>query len=250
MARSTKHQTRQMPLLFRSEEGIDRAAAFEALGQRLSDLLGYPVELTITDNRRTMISTRHRQGVWNVRLHHMFMKADDATVRALSRYIRRNDRRAGAHLDLFIRDNEHRIRKGRRPLVRVETRGQHHDLRAIFDALDAEHFGGSIRDVRVTWGRRPPEQPRRRRRSIRLGTYVAEDRLIRIHPFLDRQWVPRFFVAYVVFHEMLHHVVPAPVENGRQRFHSPEFRRLERGYPDYDRAIAWERANLQRLLSY
>ena len=250
MARSTKSQPKQMPLLFRSEQSTDREAAFEALGQRLSDLLGDPVELIVTDNRRTMISSRHRQGLWQVRLHHMFMEADDTTVRALSRYIRRNDRRAGAHLDAYIRDNEHRIRKGRRPLVRVKTRGEHHDLRAIFDELNAEYFEGRIRDVRVTWGRRPPARGRRRRRSIRLGTYVAEDRLIRIHPFLDQEWVPPFFVAYVMFHEMLHHVVPAPVRNGRQRFHSAEFRKLERGYPDYDRAIAWERANLPRLLRY
>lgn len=250
MAASKKQQTRQMPLLFRSEETSDREAAFAALGQRLSDLLKDPVELVITDNRRTMISSRHRQGVWHVRLHHMFIEADDATVRALTRYIRRNDRRAGAHLDAYIRDHEHRIRKGRRPLVRVKTRGEHHDLRAIFDELNDGHFGGSVRDVRVTWGRRPPARGRRRRRSIRLGTYVAEDRLIRIHPFLDQAWVPRFFVTYVVFHEMLHHVVPARVENGRQRFHSAEFRSLERAYPDYEQAIAWERANLPRLLRY
>lgn len=246
----SRMQPSQMPLLFRSESENDRVAAYDALGQRLSDLLREPVELMVTDNRRTMISSRHREGLWHVRLHHMFIDADEPTVRALARYIARNDRRAGAHLDTFIRDNEHRIRKGRRPVVRVHTQGRHHDLGAIFDALNEQHFTGRVTGVRVTWGRRPPASSRKRRRSIRLGTYVAEDKLIRIHPFLDQEWVPRYFVAYVVFHEMLHHVVPAPIRNGRQCFHSPEFRALERAYPDYDRALAWERSNLPRLLRY
>lgn len=237
-----------MPLLFRSERETGRDAAFDVLGQRLSDLLREPVELVVTDNRRTMISSQYRAGVWHLRLHHMFVEADDTTVRALARYITRNDRRAGAHLDAYIRDNEHRIRKGRRPVVRVHTRGRHHDLKSIFDQLNERHFGGSVNNVRVTWGRRPPARGRRRRRSIRFGTYVAEDRLIRIHPFLDQEWVPRYFVAYVVFHEMLHHVVPAPIRNGRQCFHGAEFRSLERAYPDYERALAWERTNLPRLL--
>lgn len=175
----------------------------------------------------------------------MFLEADDATVRALGRYLTSTDRKAAAHLDTFIASNTHRIRKdaGRRP--RLRTRGENHDLAEIFDELNAEWFGGKI-DVLVTWGRRPP---RRRRRSIRLGTYVLAEGLIRIHPVLDQPWVPRFFVAYVLFHEMLHHVVPAPLENGRQQFHSAEFRELERSYPDYRRAIAWEQANLRRLLS-
>lgn len=239
-----------MPLLFRSDEVNDQDAAFDALGQRLSNLLREPVELVVTDNRRTMISSRHSGGGWLVRLHHMFVYADDPTVRALARYLARNDRGAGAHLDAYIRDNEHRIKKGRRRVLRVHTRGQHHDLSAIFDELNDRYFHGRIVGVRVTWGRRPPEQGRRRRRSIRLGTYVAEDQLIRIHPFLDQEWVPRFFVAYVLFHEMLHHVVPAPVRNGRQCFHSPEFRSLERAYPDYERALGWERTNLTKLLRY
>ncbi len=243
-------QPSQMPLLFRSERETDREAAFDALGRRLSNLLREPVVLVVTDNRRTMISSRHRDGVWHVRLHHMFVEADDPTVRALARYIARNERRAGAHLDAYIRDHEHRIRKGRRRVVRVHTRGTHHDLRAIFDELNEIHFDRVVDGVRVTWGRRPPSGGGRNRRSIRLGTYVAEDRLIRIHPFLDQEWVPGYFVSYVVFHEMLHHVVPAPVRNGRQRFHSAEFRRLERAYPDFERALAWERTNLPKLLRY
>ena len=47
------------------------------------------------------------------------------------------------------------------------------------------------------------------RRSIKLGSYSATERLIRVHPALDRPWVPRYFVSYIVYHEMLHHVIPS-----------------------------------------
>ena len=37
-------------------------------------------------------------------------------------------------------------------------------------------------------------------------------------------------------------------ENGRRRFHSAAFLAEERTFPEYDRACAWEKANLDRLL--
>jgi hypothetical protein len=206
------------------------------------------VDVSITDNRHTMISAKRVEGGARVRIHHMFLEADDETVRALARYVTRSDRHASRALDGFIEAHQHRIRKEQPRPLPLRTRGRYHDLSDIFVELNEVWFDGDIDGVSVTWGRRAPTQ-RRRRRSIRLGTYVHEDGLIRIHPVLDQEWVPRFFVAYVLFHEMLHHLVEAPVVNGRKHFHTNEFRRKERAYPDYDRALSWERENLRRLLS-
>jgi hypothetical protein len=47
---------------------------------------------------------------------------------------------------------------------------------------------------------------------------------------------------------MLHQAVPPQLQGGRRISHSAEFRRREQAYPDYDRAIAWERENLALLL--
>ena len=78
---------------------------------------------------------------------------------------------------------------------------------------------------------------------------MQDARIIRIHPTLDRQEVPEFYVAAVVFHEMLHQMVPAVEVNGRRVVHGREFRRRERAYPDHARAKAWEERNLSLLLS-
>ena len=84
---------------------------------------------------------------------------------------------------------------------------------------------------------------------MKTGVYVQDARIIRIHPTLDRVEVPEFYVAAVVFHEMLHQAVPAREVNGRRIVHGAEFRGRERQYPDHARARAWEARHLGLLLS-
>ena len=83
-----------------------------------------------------------------------------------------------------------------------------------------------------------------------MGSYSVEDRLIRIHRALDRAFVPRFFVAWIVFHEMLHQVHDIRVINGRREFHSKEFMADESQFAQFDEAKRWERANIDALLMY
>ena len=86
------------------------------------------------------------------------------------------------------------------------------------------------------------------RRSIKLGSYCSRERLIRVHPVLDAGFVPRFFVEYIVYHELLHHMLPPIVRGGRRQLHDRRFKEHERAFPGYARALAWEREHLDRLL--
>jgi hypothetical protein len=43
--------------------------------------------------------------------------------------------------------------------------------------------------------------------------------------------VPEEFVRYIIFHEMLHAVVPSVRRNGQRRDHHATFRVLERRFP-------------------
>ena len=103
-------------------------------------------------------------------------------------------------------------------------------------------------DALITWGAKNGRP--RRRNSIKMGSYAVEDRLIRIHRSLDREFVPRFFVAWIVFHEMLHQVHDIRVKNGRREFHSKEFLADEAMYEHFDQAKSWERRHLDALLTY
>ena len=207
---------------------------------------GKGLELALTDNHYSMISIRRRPDGYRLRLHKMFVGAPPRIVRALARYVVHNDRRASQLLGDYIERHQHVIKRHeRKPRpFRGRTAGRHHDLQAIFDSLNAERFDSTL-EARITWG---PVTARRARRSIKMGSFAVEDRIIRIHPILDQDDVPPFFIRWIVFHEMLHgrHDI---LRKGRRRiFHSPAFIADEQSYPDFARATAWEKANLDRLL--
>ena len=223
---------------------------------------GRPVVLSITDNRHSIISHATRRGVLHARIHHMFLDAPPRVVDALVRYVARGDRDASQLVGAYIEANRARHARRRPRAIPLDTKGKHHDLLAIFDDLNERYFGGACTAL-VTWGRRTKRERGTARRMIRLGSYASLERLIRIHPVLDRSWVPRYFVAYVVYHEMLHHMIPAARGNARSQssnlasakgqvarrvLHPPEFLEREREFRNYDRALAWEKRHIGRLL--
>jgi hypothetical protein len=209
------------------------------------------VTVVLTDNRYTMISVRRvpKDKRYEVRLHHMFADADPVITRALARYIAENDPEASRILGDFIDGNSGHVRgrARRQPAQVIFTAGEHHDLRSIYDDLNARYFANKI-DALITWGAKNGRP--RRRNSIKMGSYAVEDRLIRIHRSLDREFVPRFFVAWIVFHEMLHQVHDIRVKNGRREFHSKEFLADEAMYERFEEAKRWERSHLDALLTY
>jgi hypothetical protein len=208
---------------------------------------GKSLRVILTDNRYTMVMVRRFSEGYAVRLHRMFAGAEGKLVRAVARYVVHNDARASAVIGAFIEKNQHIIRRQSRRARRVvlRTEGQAHDLQAIFERLNAQHFGGRL-DARITWG--PAPRSRQPRRSIKMGSFAVEDRIIRIHPVLDHPSVPEYFVAWIVFHEMLHGKHEVVRKGGRRCFHSKAFLAEERSFPDYERACAWERENIDRLL--
>jgi hypothetical protein len=239
---------RQVRLPRSPADEVDRVAV--ALSLYLPP--GKTLELALTNNHYSMISVRRKTDGYRLRLHHMFVDAAPRIVRALARYVVHNDRRASTLLGEYIEDHQHIIRQQeRRPRhIKLRTAGRHHDLQVIYDRLNGQMFAGSL-EARITWGPGPGAGQRdgvRRRRSIKMGSFAVEDRVIRIHPALDQENVPDFFVAWIVFHEMLHGKHEVRRTNGRRRFHTAEFLAEERTFPDYDRACAWEKANLDRLL--
>jgi predicted metal-dependent hydrolase len=208
---------------------------------------GKTLELALTNNHYSMISVRRKSDGYRLRLHQMFVDAEPRVVRALARYVVHNDRRASTLLGEYIEANQHIIRQQERKprAMTMRTAGRHHDLQAIYDRLNAQMFRGSL-EARITWG--PGGGKGKRRRSIKMGSFAVEDRLIRIHPSLDQDNVPDYFVSWIVFHEMLHGKHEVIRTNGRRRFHTQEFLDEEKTFPDYERACAWEKANLDRLL--
>ncbi len=223
-----------------------RVAEATRLADALSALLTEPVRLVVHDNRSTMVSWRRVEGRLHYRVHHMFLDAPGEVVEALAGFGRPGPaprrRSAGRRIDAWVRGHRTRIGEGRP--ARLEPRGRFHDLAALFREENEAWFGGVV-SARIGWG---SLRGAGRRRSIKTGVYLHDQRVIRIHPALDRPEVPGFYVRAVVFHEMLHQVVPVVERRGRRVVHPAEFRRRERAHPDWARARAWEAANLDLLL--
>ncbi len=128
---------------------------------------------------------------------------------------------------------------------RHPTRGDHHDLQAIFDRLNHDYFADEPIVATIRWGVRR-HRPKWRR-TVSLGQYVFEERCIILSASLDRWWVPSFVVEFVIYHEMLHQKHHYTVVNGKHQFHTRAFRVEEGTFAQYQEAILWERRHQFRL---
>jgi predicted metal-dependent hydrolase len=236
-----------LPVVASGPQILVHEGARQAIERRLGAAFEGAVRLAVTDNRRRMITHLRLRGTLRVRIHLMFLGAPEQVVDSLVRFVVDGDREASKLLGRYIDANAHRIRAAREVAGPLRSRGRYHDLEIVLARVNQRYFGGNIGEVRITWGRR--SEPRELRRvSIKLGSYSAAQRLIRVHPALDRNWVPRYFVEYIIYHELLHHVIPAVQSCRRALFHSPEFLHHEREFRHYERSIAWERKHIDRLL--
>ena len=224
-----------------SEAPIQQSA--ESLGAWLGRWFHRPVSVIFTENSATMLSFREDGGGVRLRIHRMFAKASEEVLWALAVYLRDGDRDAGTIVDAFIETHGPDYV---RP-VSLQPQGRFFHLQQIFDDLNQTYFHRACR-ARITWGK---ASSRRYRRSIQLGCYIDTDRLIRIHPCLDQAFVPRYYVAWVTFHEMLHEIFGVGTHGKKRRnLHPPEFLAIEESYPDYRLCKQWEAKNLYRLLKY
>lgn len=214
----------------------------------LRGLLGPRVLVRLTENRSTMISFSTKKGVTYVRLHAIFSEAPEHVLGAVARFVaeKRPGPKTAWLIDQWIEAHRHLVKRPERA-PRVLPRGEVHDLQAIYDELNPAYFRDRV-DARITWSVAAKKQ---KRSSIRLGSYLEDEKLIRIHPALDQSFVPEFFVASVVFHEMLHQLHGAhEALDGTRRVHTPAFRRDEAKFAEFRRARQWEAENLHRLLRY
>lgn len=125
-----------------------------------------------------------------------------------------------------------------RPLplpLEIPQNGPHH-----LDSLAAEihrTYFFKVPPLRVRWGH---SISRKRRRSIRLGSYNHITLEIRIHPALNSPRIPSFFIQSVIHHEYLHHMLGA---NHNRKFHAHE-----RQFRYHRESKEWLRRNLWGLL--
>lgn len=184
-----------------------------------------------------------------VRMNAVFGRAPLDVRQAVADWLRSGKRakRACRRLDEWIADVAGTLGPPRAP--RIVTRGRIHDLAEIAADLLQHEFAALPRERRpaITWGRRGSSKIRR---SLQLGSFDPDAHLVRVHPALDQPGVPRSFVRYVLFHELLHAELAEPCAERKKRavHHSAGFRAREAAYRGYDAALAWQERWLTALI--
>ena len=237
-----------MPLnrLSRSELR-DRSGAEDLLSEQISTLVGSPIRVALTRNRKRLLSVRRNpSGQRELRIHAALAAASAAETDVLAAWV---VNKPGSHVAARTLLARYGAEIDRVAALRVQapgsafSTGRHHDLLAMLHDLKARFFP-EIPPVYIAWSGRLG--PARRRR---LGSWTSRGRLVRIHCLLDSPDVPDFFVASVIHHELCHAALePGRTPTGRRRLHGHEFRQLESLFPDIERARDWEKRNVARLL--
>jgi hypothetical protein len=222
-------------------------ASEESLRRFLADAGNCRVELTLTRNRVSMATLQFKsQAHVRVRLHEQFLTAPQEVWDALARYIRTRRRKDWDLVAAFASNIDTSSEKHEEKRITLKQKGQVYDLAKIAKKINRRFFNGRVK-YRIGWGRERSERRRGRKGvSIRYGSWSRTSGIIRIHPLLDDERVPQKFVEYIVFHEMLHAVVPSDRSDGRRYDHPENFRAFERAYPDFHemRRLSKELLNL------
>ena len=118
------------------------------------------------------------------------------------------------------------------------------DLQEMFNRLNTDYFEGKI-NADIEWGKKVNKK---NLTSFRFGSYDPEKKLIRIHPRLQQDFVPRSVLELTMYHEMCHQWAPMKRKKGMWVAHHPQFKEKEKKYCFYEEARAWEKANWKKLM--
>ncbi|MEX2608098.1 MAG: hypothetical protein WD708_12205 [Kiritimatiellia bacterium] len=191
------------------------------------------VHLSLTRNRHSMISLRRTSSRHcTLRMHEQFALAPDDILHDLAAFILHQEPRAWKRVAAFARTIEvapdsKRVRK---PHPR-KTTGRCFDLQRELAVVKATYFENPP-EAEITWGILR-KRSRRKRRSIRFGSWHENEKLVRIHPLLDQSWISLNFIHYLIYHELCHAVAkPETSETGHRRIHHRAFKDLESRFPD------------------
>jgi len=211
----------------------------ETLSDYLENATGKTVVLNITDNTASVLSIREKKNhEILVRLHWIFLHADNDVIKEIALFINKR-KRTTSLIGKFIRENRDCIRKSVKTCA-INAKGRHYNLKEIFDFINIRYFDGRIK-VSITWGRKGRRWYKGKRT---LGSYDESTGMIRINTLLDQRSVPKYFVEFVVYHEMLHADMKSRKDGSRSPLHSVEFKNRERLYEGYARVQKWEKKYL------
>lgn len=124
-----------------------------------------------------------------------------------------------------------RAQKSRKLLMGTE--GKYFDLDKIFKQVNRVYFDNKLKKPVLSWS------PKRSRRV--LGYHDSHLNLVVISRSLDQKSVPAKVLEYIMYHELLHIIIPSEMLNGRRIIHTQEFHTQERKFREFQEVCDWLR---------
>lgn len=215
------------------------------LSNSLQELLevssGRKLKLKINDNRSTMLSVKWEPDHTKVSLHRIFLQAPKNVMDALACYLRHEDGVIAPAVKAFIEDNlRHLDYSHQLDRKKLYSQGHVYNLQHIYNDLNREYFDNKL-NLNITWFGKAFQK---RRSRVTFGLYYDPVRLIKVNRLLDSPSFPDYFISYVVYHEMVHHVCPAYFdEKGQHQIHTKEFKEKESKFRHFELAQQWIKEN-------
>ncbi|MBX9924667.1 MAG: hypothetical protein K2Y01_11220 [Rhabdochlamydiaceae bacterium] len=123
----------------------------------------------------------------------------------------------------------------------------YYDLQEIFNEVNSKYFSGRL-TIPISWS---GTGKTRALTTIRLGSYNLKTQRIKINRLLDAPHIPRIILAYIVYHEALHHLFPPLQSPGsKRRIHHPLFLQKEREFQEYEEVQAFLKTFRKKFFSY
>ena len=213
--------------------------------EELEQMLGIKLRLKINDNRSTMLSVKWDPDAPKVSLHRMFLKAPKNIMEALACYIGSKDTSMDPKMKAYIDDNLKGLDYSYQlDLRKLQTAGKNYDLKELYDDINHNYFDNELK-LAITWFGQPKVVTGSK---MTCGLYSDPLKLIKIHRILDHSRCPEYFVAFVIYHEMLHYCCPSHVDTkGTRHIHSKEFKKREKEFRDFERAQKWLKRHQEEL---
>lgn len=215
--------------------------------KQLEESSGLKLKLKINDNRSTMLSVKWEPDYAKVSLHRIFLKAPQNVMDALACYLKRKDATIAPTVKAFIEDKLKTLDYTQHvDINKLYTQGNIYNLKQIYHDLNQEYFDNQL-NLHITWFGKPN---RRCRSRVTFGLYHDMLKLIKVNRLLDSPSFPYYLVAYVVYHEMVHHVCPPYFDTkGQHHIHTKEFKEKEGLFRHFHLAQDWIKKNKEKFFS-
>ncbi len=212
----------------------------DILANHIKKFLPFDCNISIKNKNNHIIHIRKKIFNTDIYIHPVFLKADKNVINDVINFILQKDKKnlneSKKRISFFYEQNKKRNK------VRIKDKYKFHDIfyfyREIIENLGKLFININFNKLKITWGK----NYKKRRTSIRFGSFDRRNDVIRIHPVLDNQNIPNFFIKSILFHEIGHFIMFS--YNKKSMPHNKEFHMLLKKIdPNFEISKRWEKNN-------